>query len=115
MIYFNVSEVCKTRQIERPFTFLVKAGISAHVANDILNSNSRSIRLDHIQKLCEILYCEPNDLFAYKPNDTNKLQETHPLNKLIPKQSDFNWSQTMKTIPLEQIKEIAELLKKSKI
>jgi DNA-binding Xre family transcriptional regulator len=110
MLSLNVTEICKTRQIERPYTFLVKAGISPHTANDIVNGYSRAIRLDHIEKLCEILHCEPNDLLIYKPNNTNIIAENHPLNKLIPKQSDFDWQQTLKTLPLNQLKEVAKFI-----
>ena len=114
MLIFNVKEICKTRQIERPYTFLVRAGFSPHSANNILNSQSHVFRLEHIEKLCEILHCEPNDLLIYKPNNTNKLAETHPLNKLIPKNNNFDWQQTLKTIPLEKLKEVAEFINKPK-
>ena len=114
MLFLNVIEICKTRQIERPYSLLVKAGISHHAASDIVNGYSRAIRLDHIEKLCEILHCEPNDLFAYKPESNNKLAETHPLNKLIPKNTDFNWQQTLKTMPLDKLKEVAEFINKPK-
>jgi hypothetical protein len=40
MLFLNVTEICKTRQIERPYSFLVKAGISPHTANDIANGYS---------------------------------------------------------------------------
>lgn len=112
MLYLNVTEICKARQIDRPYSFLVKAGISPHSANDIVNGYSRALRLDHIEKLCEILHCEPNDLLVYKPNGTNKLAESHPLNKLLPKTTDFDWNHTIKTIPLERLKEVAEFLNK---
>ena len=112
MLYLNVTQICNARQIERPYSFLVKAGISPHTANDIVNGYSRAIRLDHIEKLCEILHCEPNDLLMYKPGNTNKLAENHPLNKLIQKQSDFDWHQTLKTVPLEKLKEVAALINK---
>ena len=114
MILLNVTEICKARQIERPYSFLVKAGISPHTANDIVNGYSLAIRLDHIEKLCEILHCEPNDLLVYKPFINNKLAENHPLNKLIPKATDFDWKQTIKTIPLEKLKEVADFINKPK-
>jgi hypothetical protein len=47
---------------------------------------------------------------VYKPDNTNKLAENHPLNKLLRKQSDFDWNQTLKTIPLEKLKEVADFL-----
>jgi len=112
MLSLNVTEICKTRQIERPYSFLVKAGISPHTASDIVNGYSRAIRLDHIEKLCEILHCEPNDLLVYKPESTYKVAETHPLNKLIPKNTDFDWHQTLKTIPLNKLKEVAAFINK---
>lgn len=114
MLVFNLRAIMKTRQIERPYTFLVKAGISPHSANDLLNGHIRTFRLDHIEKICELLYCEPNDLLDYKPNSTQKLADDHPLNKLIPKNEEFDWQQTLKTLPLEQLKEVAKLINQSK-
>jgi DNA-binding Xre family transcriptional regulator len=114
MLYLNVTEICKTRQIERPYSFLVKAGISPHTANDIVNGYSRAIRLDHIEKLCEILHCEPNDLLVFKPGSTNIVPETHPLNKLKATPTTFDWSETIKTLPLDKLKEVAEFINKPK-
>lgn len=110
MLYLNVTEICKTRQIEKPYTFLVKAGISHHTASDMVNGYSRGIRFDHIEKLCEILHCEPNHLFVYKPNDSHTLEENHPLNKLKPANTDFDWQHTIKTLPLDKLKDIAAFL-----
>ncbi|WP_264519861.1 helix-turn-helix domain-containing protein [Flavobacterium sp. N1994] len=114
MLFLNITEVCKVRQIERPYSFLVKVGISPHTASDIVKGYSRSIRMDHIEKICEALHCEPSDLFAYKPDNTNKLAKNHPLNKLIQKTNDVNLQQLLKTIPLEKLKEFAESVKNSK-
>lgn len=113
MLSFNIKQICKTRQIERPYTFLVKAGFSPHSATNILNSETRIFRLDHIEKLCQILHCEPNDLLVYKSSPNNPIQENHPLNKLMPKENQFNWQQTMKTIPLEKLKEIESIISNS--
>lgn len=108
MLLLNVTEICKVRQIERPYSFLVKAGISPHTANDIVNGHSRSIRMDHIEKICEALHCEPSDLFVYKPGNLKKVAKDHPLNKLIPKTTDINLQQMLKTVPLEKLREFAE-------
>jgi DNA-binding Xre family transcriptional regulator len=114
MLVFNLKAVMLARQIERPYSFLVKAGISPHSANDLLHSQTRTFRLDHIEKLCEILHCEPNDLLRYKPDNNNKLAETHPLNKLTAKTTDFDWNHTFKTIPLDKLKEVADFINKPK-
>jgi DNA-binding Xre family transcriptional regulator len=114
MLVFNLKEVLLARQIERPYSFLVKAGFTSHTANDLIHSYSRNFSLDHIEKLCEILHCEPNDLLVYKPNANNKVTADHPLNKLLAKNIDFNWHQTLKTLPLEKLKEVAEFINKPK-
>jgi DNA-binding Xre family transcriptional regulator len=114
MLVFNLKTVMQARQIERPYSFLVKAGISPHSANDLLHSQTRTFRLDHIEKLCEILHCEPNDLIAFKPNNTQKLQENHALNKFIQKEETFDWQETIKTMPITQLKEIGKFLNQAK-
>jgi DNA-binding Xre family transcriptional regulator len=114
MLSFNLNEVFKARQIAKPYTFLVKAGFSPHAAAKITSNSARILRLDHIERLCEILHCEPNDLLAYKPNSHNNLSKNHPLFNLVPKEEDLEWQETLKTISLSQLKEISKLITKSK-
>jgi DNA-binding Xre family transcriptional regulator len=114
MLVFNLKAVMQARQIERPYSFLVKAGISPHSANDLLHSQTRTFRLDHIEKLCEILHCEPNDLVAFIPNSTQKLQENHALNKFIQIEESFDWQETIKTLPITQLKELSKLINQAK-
>lgn len=113
MLSFNLEAIMKARQIERPYSFLVKAGISPHTAYTLLNSESRSFRLDHVEILCEILHCEPNDLIVFVPNGKQKSQENHPLKKFIEKKEDLDWQQTLKTTPIEQLKELSRQLSKN--
>lgn len=107
MLSFNLHEIFKARQIERPYSFLVKAGISPQSATKIINSDTRILRLDHIEKLCLILHCEPNDLLVYKPDSNSYVSENHPLNKLISNDADSKWQEKFKTLPLSQLKEIS--------
>ena len=113
MLIFNLEAVMKARQIERPYSFLVKAGISAHSAVTLLNSDSRSFRLDHVEILCEILHCEPNDLIAFLPNKIQKANENHPLKKFIEKEENLDWQQTLKTASIAKLKEVSMLLNQS--
>jgi DNA-binding Xre family transcriptional regulator len=110
MLYFNLQAIFKARQIERPYTFLVKIGIAPHTATRILNSNMQVLRLNHIALICKALYCEPNDLLAYKQESNDPLPETHPLLNLIPNNSDTSWQDQLKTMPLSQLNKITALL-----
>lgn len=114
MLLFNLESVVRARQVERPYSFLVKAGISPHSAITLLNSESRSFWLNHVEILRKILHCEPNDLIIFIPNKSQKLINNHPLNKFIEKEETLDWQQTFKTIPIEQLKEVSKLINQSK-
>ncbi|MBM3436846.1 MAG: helix-turn-helix transcriptional regulator [Bacteroidetes bacterium] len=110
MITWNIRPICKARGIEKPYTFLVKAGLSPHSATAILNSDSRAIRLDHLELLCKILFCEPGDLFHWTPDKNNPLPERHPLTKLRKTPLKIDLTEAIRTLPLDKLNQINDLL-----
>lgn len=114
MLAFNLKAIFEARQIEKPYSYLVKIGIAAHTATRLLNSDVRVMRLDHVELLCKNLHCEPNDLLSFKNDKDAILPQNHPLNNLIPQEEDNNWQETLKTVPLKQLKEIALIINQSK-
>ena len=112
MLYFNLKPIFAARQIDKPYSFLVKIGIAPHTAHKIINNDSHVMRLDNLELICKALYCDPNDLLAYKPDNSNPIAESHPLNKLIPIQDDNNWQQQLKTMPLPKLRQITDILNK---
>ncbi len=113
MLYYNLQSIFAARQIERPYSFLVKIGIAPHTATRIINSNMQVMRLSHIELICKALYCEPNDLLAFKQDKNNPLPTTHPLVKLIPNNNSINWHEQIKTLPLSQLNKISSMLNSS--
>ena len=110
MLYFNVKHIFRARQIDNPYTYLVRAGFSAHAAAKITGQNARVLRLDHIERLCEILHCQPNDLITYAPGSNRKLPKEHPLQDLLYKETNLEWKEVLKTMPLSQLEEISKLI-----
>ena len=110
MLYLNLAPIFKARQIEKPYSFLVKIGIAPHTASKIIRNDMHVLRLNHIELICLHLHCEPNDLLAFKLDKNMVLSNNHPLNKLIPEQEDFNWQETLKTLPVSKLKEVAKFL-----
>jgi DNA-binding Xre family transcriptional regulator len=113
MLTWNLKPILKARGIERPYTFLVKAGISRHSATSILTNDIFFMRLRHLEILCEVLNCTPHDLLRWTPNPNRPLPNDHPLFKLKKDASDFDLSQTLKTLSLEKLSEISTLLSNS--
>jgi DNA-binding Xre family transcriptional regulator len=96
------------RGIEKPYTFLVRNGFTPHSANYVLNSKARVFRLDHIELLCQLLMCEPNDLLLWKPESVQVIAENNPLNKLIGnKENETDLKKTLFNVPYKQLKEIS--------
>ncbi|CAM4240547.1 helix-turn-helix domain-containing protein [Flavobacterium terrigena] len=115
MLSFNLSPIFKARGIDKPHAYLVKAGISPHSAQDILNSQSRTLRLDHLELLCRILVCEPNDILVYREDATHKIAEDHPLNNLKQTETDKSLKETITTIPYKQLKELTKQINQTEV
>jgi len=112
MLLFNLDPIFQARGIDRPYTFLVKAGLSPHTATSILNKKTRIFRLDHVELLCRILVCEPHDLLLWKPDKGQQYADNFPLAKLG--QSDQGqwqeWQEKLATLPFKELKEAAQTI-----
>jgi len=69
MITLQVKELYKLRGIKAPLAVMMKAGISQKVASDYLTGKKKHLLLAHIEILCTLLRCTPNDLFAWTPKN----------------------------------------------
>jgi DNA-binding Xre family transcriptional regulator len=113
MLNLDLQHIFKARGIDKPYTFLVKAGFTAHTASSICNNSTKVFKLDHIELLCKALVCEPNDLLSFTADKGEVLQADHPLLKLQHTEIDQNWRQTLATIPFKQLKELTKGLTKT--
>jgi DNA-binding Xre family transcriptional regulator len=110
MITWNLQAVFKARGIEKPFTFLVKAGLANHTAHSILRNPTFKIRLTHLEIICARLNCTPNDLLRWNPDPANPLPAEHQLFKIKSKEKEFDLIETLNTIPIEKLNQIATML-----
>lgn len=108
MLTLNLAPIFKARGIERPFSFLVKAGLSPHAAHSILNTDTRSFKLDHIELLCNSLVCEPNELLLFTPDKNKQYSSDHPLLKLQQQDGLNDMKETLATLPYKKLKEITK-------
>lgn len=60
MLTFNFNRIFKDRGIDKPFSYLVKAGYSDNFATHIVNNRNRRLDLADVEKLCELLQCTPS-------------------------------------------------------
>ena len=62
----NVKQILE-KQGKTPYWLSKVTGISNNNISNICNGDTKSIRLDTIEKICHALNCTPNDIFI---NDT---------------------------------------------
>ena len=107
MLRLNLQPIFTARGIDRPYTFLVKAGFTPHSATVILK-HSKEIKLHYIELLCIKLNCEPSDLFLWTPDKNHSVAENHPLHNLS--SGAPSTTESLLDLPYKQLKEITSKL-----
>ena len=72
MIKVKVFEVMAQRGFRTRQTLSEATGIHPNSFGKVVNGKVRAVRLDILDKLCEVLDCKPGDLLDYVPNDNPK-------------------------------------------
>ncbi len=65
MLELNVLELLKKKGKTKYWLF-VQMDMTYTNFNNIITNKTKSIKYSNIEKLCQILECEPNDLFSEK-------------------------------------------------
>jgi DNA-binding Xre family transcriptional regulator len=112
MLALHLRPIFALRHIDRPFNFLVKAGISRNIASRLVSSDTGSLRIKDIETLCTLLVCEPSDLFYWRPDKTKLYAQDHPLYKLQRNESSATINDMLSSAPLQQLREMAKGLEK---
>ena len=112
MLYINLHPLFKARGIDKPHTFLVKAGLPSSTAHKFLSGEYRTLRLDNIELICRALHCAPHDILVWIPDSNDPLPAEHPLHSLNKQATNFNLHESFKNIPVNQLNQIADILNK---
>ena len=112
MLVLNLHPIFKARRIDKPYTFLVKAGLSPHSATNMLNDSTRNIKIEHIELICEALLCEPNDIFEFIPDKNKVYADNLTLAKLKIAPEDSSYLDTFFKMTFSELKEQARVVAK---
>jgi putative transcriptional regulator len=72
-IIVNLDVVLAKRKM-RLNTVAEEVGITAQNLSVLKTGKARAIRFRTLEKLCEVLDCQPGDLLAYEPDQTPDLE-----------------------------------------
>ena len=114
MITLHLRPIFAARDIDKPYSFLLRNGFSGQMAKSLLSGTKTNVNLKHLERLCELLWCEPNDLLLWQPVAGAEISEEHPLHPLMKK----DWLRPISTrkilakVPLKKLYDAAEELSK---
>lgn len=114
MLSLNLAPIFNARAITKPHGFLVRNGFSNFTASRLINNATDVFRLEHMEKLCHILVCEPNDLLLFTPDKNKQYAPNHPLLKLTQDDSSHDWTSAIATMPLKELKEATKHINSGK-
>lgn len=115
MLKFNLKYIFDLRGVDKPFSFLRKQGFSHSVSQNMSAGNLKSLRVDQVERLCEILQCTPNDLLEWTPEHQHEIEKSHPLFKLKRSGDSDGIRKALKDFPIDKLNELEraiEALKK---
>lgn len=113
MLRYNFTRIFKAKAIDRPFTFLCKAGFSESFASKVKNNRVNRLNLDLLERLCICIGCTPNDFMEYTPRNES-IPANHPLNELRRTEKVFDLTRELNSLPLSTLEEVEQLIKSRK-
>lgn len=111
MLIYRFDRIFKARGIAHPFTYLRNAGFSDTLASRIKNNKVKRLGMIHLEKLCILLKCTPNDVVAWVPDSKTDIEADHPLNSLRQTDTEIDLVKTINSIPLGKLEKIEQLIK----
>ena len=110
MLYFDIKRILKTRGIDEPYRWLVKNGFVPQTVHSWLNYQLGYIKPDHLERLCLLLNCTPNDLFDWREDGKTVVHDTHALRTLAKPPPDTNIQTTLRELPLDKLEKLGDIL-----
>ena len=103
MIELPVKHLLHLRGVKNLNATLRRVGFSPAVVQKILEGRQRALKLKHIEKLCTVLRCTPNDIFAWTPDQPADDYPENPL-QAIRKKDLPKMDAVMGKLSLEEVK-----------
>lgn len=110
MLNYNFDRVFKARGIDRPFSYLKKAGFSDNMAVKINRNKVVRLTLKHMELLCTLLRCTPNDFMVWEPEKGEQVSKDHPLHQIKRDEDQVAITQMLNSIPLGKLSDIKKLI-----
>ena len=110
MLRYNFQRAFKAKGIEKPFSFLTKAGFSTRLAGKINKNKVIRMDLGTVEHLCRVLNCTPDDLMEWVPDKDTPVPADHALRLLEKPEKEIDFTSKLNAIPLGKMTDISNLI-----
>lgn len=110
MLKYNFDRIFRARGIDKPSSYLVKAGFSRVTATKINRNQVARLNLNTLERLCLLLKCSPSDFFEWIPEKHLQVDTNHPLNNLRRSDKELILAKMINAIPYNQLEEIEQMI-----
>lgn len=90
---------------------LIRVGAESfvqHTVHSWLNYQLGYIKPDHLERLCLLPGCTPNDLFDWREDGKTVVHDTHALRTLTKQKNDIQT--TLRELPLDKLEKLGHIL-----
>lgn len=82
MIYVNISGMLKKLKKSK-YWFIKNMGSSYQALSRLINNETAGIKFDTLEKICDVLDCEPGDIIVRKKYVRKKVQKDEQADKAV--------------------------------
>ncbi len=111
MLIYNFKRVFQARGIDKPRDFLIKNGFPRGIASSIAINKVDRFALKHLEKVCLLLNCTPNDLIEWKPGNKKQDNADTALYALKKEQKGKGAEELLRGLPMSRLEELAKVLR----
>lgn len=108
MLKLNLRKIASMRGIKNISIEMQRHGIKHYTASRYNRGMMAHFKLEHIEKLCLMMNCTPDDLLEWIPDKTLENAPDIALNKLK-HQEVFDFMEMSKNIPLDKLPELKKM------
>lgn len=106
MLFANLNRAFALRGIDKPSEILVKHGMSRPTISRLLSGEKGSLSYRHLEIICLVLNCTPNDLFDWKPDAKVNPPENHSLYALKRVEKTRSLKEIISDVPMEKLDQV---------
>ena len=108
MLEYNLHKIYKLRGISKPMGYLMKNGFTRATANSLAYRKQTAMKLQVMERLCELFKCTPNELMEWTPDTQEKDKVEHPLYGMKKETDVYSFKELTENMTIREIKEAAE-------